>query len=298
MNLQIITGTLNRHMDVRTAASQGCGRPFLLLPHPIPGPACPLRLLGDRSPESHNLRWVFRRRPREYALIKRTSRFRLNPPLNSPATATPPSLSAIKPIKRGDRRLIGRESQARRDRRADLVTRRRVAQMTPEEMRRMLLTHELTGIKNRRAYAEDPAFPIQAAIDADSLKWFNDTLGHEVGDRVLRAIAAALNEVTPNAYHLAGDEFVIQSTSKKELLGMLSRIRSLLQRVTIEASGFDGSIFIKRGLEIAYGIGGSREESEKALAHAKKSREASGERAIRGEPPPSGLTRIPQERSK
>ena len=186
----------------------------------------------------------------EQALIKRTSKSHWSPSVDLSAEAAAPRLFAVRPTNRGDRRLASREDQARRDRRVDLVTRKRVAQMTPAEMRRTLLIHELTGIKNRRAYAEDPRLPIQVAIDADSLKWFNDTLGHQVGDRVLRAIAAALNEATPNAYHIAGDEFVIQGASEKEVLGMLSRIRERLREITIEANGLDGSLFIKRGLEI------------------------------------------------
>jgi PleD family two-component response regulator len=38
------------------------------------------------------------------------------------------------------------------DRRLDLEKRRRVAEMSSDEMRRLLLTSEVTGLPNRRAF--------------------------------------------------------------------------------------------------------------------------------------------------
>lgn len=196
------------------------------------------------------------------------------------------------PREGNDRRSEPRNDHGR-DRRIDLLARKRVAQMSPEEMKRTLLTHELTGIKNRRAYEESPMLPVQAAIDADSLKWFNDTMGHEAGDRVLRAIALALDESTPYAYHIAGDEFLVQGATEEEVRYAILYARRLLKQVTIEAAAPDGTVFRKTGLEISYGIGTGREASEAALARAKKWRETSGVRAARGEAPRAGLLRMP-----
>lgn len=191
-----------------------------------------------------------------------------------------------------DRRAATRQTGRQADRRVDLAARKRVAQMSPEEMKRTLLTHELTGIRNRRAYQEAEKLPVQAAVDADSLKWFNDTMGHEAGDRVLRAIAAALHAATAESYHIAGDEFLVQGRSEAEVHRAVLRARRLLRRVTIEARLADGTVIRKTGLEISYGIGASRGDSESALAQAKRAREASGARAARGEPPRRGLVRI------
>lgn len=185
-----------------------------------------------------------------------------------------------------------REGRVPVDRRVDLAGRKRVAQMTPDEMKRTLLTHELTGIRNRRAYDEAEKLPVQAAVDADSLKWFNDTMGHEAGDRMLRAIAAALDQATPEAYHIAGDEFLVQGPTEEEVHQVLARARRFLERITIESRLADGTIIRKTGLEISYGIGNSRTSSEEALARAKRRRERSGARAARGEAPRAGLVRL------
>lgn len=188
-----------------------------------------------------------------------------------------------------DRRSTDRRNYDGRDRRVDLDARKRVAQMSPDEMKRTLLTHELTGIKNRRAWEEAEPMPVQAAIDADSLKWFNDTMGHEAGDRMLRSIASALEAVTPHAYHMAGDEFVIQGESEREVREALSRARRILRGVTIESSLPNGTVVRKTGVDITFGIGTCRSSSESALRAAKAQREAAGDRAGRGQAPRGGL---------
>lgn len=197
--------------------------------------------------------------------------------------------------RRTDRRFEQRADQS--ERRIDAATRKRVAQMSPEEMQRTLLTHELTGIPNRRAYQEAEKLPVLAAVDADSLKWFNDTLGHEAGDQVLRTIARALAAATREAYHISGDEFLVQGRSEDEVRRAVLRARRLLQRATVQVRLPNGTVVRKLGLEISYGIGGDRIASEAALAQAKRLREASGARAPRGEPPRRGLVSFGTPRS-
>lgn len=178
------------------------------------------------------------------------------------------------------------------DRRVDYHCRKLVAQMSPEEMQRALMRHELTGLRNRRAYQEAEKLPVQAAVDADSLKWFNDAMGHEAGDHVLRAIASAFDAVTGEIYHIGGDEFLVQGHSEDEVRHVILRARRLLRRVTIGARLADGTVIRKTGVEISYGIGRSRADSEQALSQAKEARAASGVRAVRGEPPRRGVVRI------
>ena len=90
-----------------------------------------------------------------------------------------------------------------RERRVALKKRRHVAEMSPEEMRRELLTSEVTGLPNRRAFREAGAALAIAMSDVDGLKALNE-YGYEVGDAVLKAKADALREARLEAYHDKG----------------------------------------------------------------------------------------------
>ncbi|HEX6062567.1 MAG TPA: GGDEF domain-containing protein [Longimicrobiales bacterium] len=76
-------------------------------------------------------------------------------------------------------------------------------------------TDELTGLPGRRAFnytisSLQPPYAI-AVVDVDHFKTFNDTHGHEVGDQVLRMVAARLSRVGGGgvAYRSGGEEFTI-----------------------------------------------------------------------------------------
>jgi diguanylate cyclase len=85
------------------------------------------------------------------------------------------------------------------------------------EARNDAMRDELTGLLNRRGIIEtiaglDPARPRTLAVcDIDAFKAVNDGHGHEVGDRVLKVVAAALAEGC--APHLVGrwggEEFIV-----------------------------------------------------------------------------------------
>ncbi len=81
----------------------------------------------------------------------------------------------------------------------------------------------LTGLPNRRAFEEELAreaaraarsgAPLSVAIlDVDRFKAVNDTLGHEAGDNVLRAVARFLARHVREAdyvFRWGGDEFIV-----------------------------------------------------------------------------------------
>lgn len=85
------------------------------------------------------------------------------------------------------------------------------------EARNDAMRDELTGLLNRRGIVEhvaalDPARPRTLAVcDIDAFKAINDGHGHEVGDRVLKVVAAALAQGC--APHLVGrwggEEFIV-----------------------------------------------------------------------------------------
>src|ERR1700691_1976350 len=95
-----------------------------------------------------------------------------------------------------------------------------------EEELAFLATHDpLTGLPNRTlildrveqmlARSRRKQTPVAALfVDLDNFKSINDTLGHEVGDELLRAVAARLDGVvraTDAFGRLGGDEFVVVS---------------------------------------------------------------------------------------
>lgn len=171
------------------------------------------------------------------------------------------------------------------ERRTDTATRQRVAQMTPEQMQRELLTDELTGLPNRRAYDEAPRKKTQASIDVDSLKFVNDTFGHETGDALLKEVASALQKSGVEAYRRSGDEFVAQGDDEAALDAALGAARKALASVTLEYTAPDGTVHTYTGPGFSYGKGQDAGAAEAGLQQDKAAREASGQRAARGAVP-------------
>jgi GGDEF domain-containing protein len=100
---------------------------------------------------------------------------------------------------------------------------------------------ELTSLPGRRAFNET-ILQLQApysiaVVDIDHFKRFNDTYGHEVGDHVLRMVAARLDRVTGGGqgYRVGGEEFTILFPGKPldEVVPHLEQLR-----VVIESSSF------------------------------------------------------------
>lgn len=76
----------------------------------------------------------------------------------------------------------------------------------------------LTGLNNRLAYDEmlehlrGKEFPVGVGfLDINGLKWINDTLGHDTGNKVIQKICTILNEHIEQQYiyRISGDEFVM-----------------------------------------------------------------------------------------
>lgn len=79
----------------------------------------------------------------------------------------------------------------------------------------MAFKDDLTGLPGRRALNEQLAklgrnYTI-AMMDVDHFKKFNDTYGHDIGDQVLKMVAAKIRRVTGGgkAYRYGGEEFTI-----------------------------------------------------------------------------------------
>jgi GGDEF domain-containing protein len=168
-----------------------------------------------------------------------------------------------------------------RERRVALTMRRYVAEMSPEEMRRELLTSEVTGLPNRRAFNEAGAALAVAMSDLDGLKALNK-YGYEVGNAILKAKGEALREASLEAYHDKGDEFLCRGTHIKELAAKLKRARAILRNRTILVDRADGSAVAITGADFSYGVGQDIDDAESRLRSHKAQRENRGELA-RGE---------------
>jgi len=91
------------------------------------------------------------------------------------------------------------------------------------EIRQLSLTDELTGLYNRRGFFFLANQQIKIAkrreilfyivfIDLDGLKQVNDSLGHEIGDKMIVSTAQILNQTFRDSdiiARLGGDEFVL-----------------------------------------------------------------------------------------
>ena len=118
----------------------------------------------------------------------------------------------------------------------------------------------LTGLYNRSAFEkfrqelplEDMALLL---IDVDHFKTVNDTYGHDVGDRALRAVAAILRESFRSedlVCRIGGDEFaVIMAHAGKELRDLIAG--KILRANDRLAQGGDGLPALSLSVGVAFG---------------------------------------------
>lgn len=121
-----------------------------------------------------------------------------------------------------------------------------------EELKNLATTDALTGTYNRRAILEmaqvdyqkclDEELPFSVLlIDIDHFKQVNDQYGHEVGDRVIRAVVNACSDIlrTNNIGHigrLGGEEFVIllPTLDQKEAQSVAEQLRACVEKEPIQ----------------------------------------------------------------
>ncbi|MBP0617157.1 putative bifunctional diguanylate cyclase/phosphodiesterase [Jiella mangrovi] len=100
----------------------------------------------------------------------------------------------------------------------------------------------VTGLFNRRYVetrlpelcARDTSLGTIIAIDLDGFKKVNDLLGHQVGDKLLAAIAGRLTDTLPMAIcaRIGGDEFLVVAprASEAELVGIGRKLHEAIGR--------------------------------------------------------------------
>jgi diguanylate cyclase (GGDEF)-like protein len=122
-----------------------------------------------------------------------------------------------------------------RTRGAELAQYQAQLEAANDRLRDLVVTDELTGLRNRRAFEERLAFEFSMArrkkrdltvvlIDADNFKMVNDRLGHQAGDSVLQQLARVLQEtvrLTDLAVRFGGEEFAAILPENTEHGGLL-----------------------------------------------------------------------------
>ena len=124
---------------------------------------------------------------------------------------------------------------------------------------------QMTGLQNRRAYAEKTGqlskhLPVPCTVvmaDINGLKEANDTLGHEAGDELIIGAAECLRKSfdgIDTVYRLGGDEFtVIIEKSETEAKKCLERMEKI-------CADWKGQFV--NGISISYGTASTEEFSD------------------------------------
>ncbi len=110
-----------------------------------------------------------------------------------------------------------------RERKQELERYQEEMQAANEQLRRLSVTDELTGLRNRRAFEERLLLEFSMSrrrhrelavllIDVDNFKTINDRWGHGAGDAVLRRLGAVLRttiRLPDLVARYGGEEFVV-----------------------------------------------------------------------------------------
>ncbi|MGA8492217.1 MAG: hypothetical protein WB711_17450 [Terriglobales bacterium] len=156
------------------------------------------------------------------------------------------------------------------ERRVDHLRRKRITEMSPEEMRIALLVSDKTGLPNRRAFDEGATSPFVAMSDVNGLKALNEKFSYSAGDILIHRFAEVLTSVGLDAYHNHGDEFLCKGQSYQDLNQKLSQAQQLLRQQPFPVCALDERITTIEGADFCFGIGTNLEEAEVSLKHQKE----------------------------
>jgi len=116
--------------------------------------------------------------------------------------------------------------------------------LTRAELRQICRTDPLTGLPNRVLFQERleralarivyGEYVALLYIDIDGFKRVNDTLGHRIGDELLKSVAVSLSDCldkTDIVARLGGDEFVVVQTTVKRSEDVIALVTRIYQSI-------------------------------------------------------------------
>jgi len=138
---------------------------------------------------------------------------------------------------------------------ADIIAAAVAALRLRERLRQQSIRDVLTGLYNRRfleeamerelARAQRAGLPLSVLmLDVDHFKRFNDTYGHDVGDRVLQCVGRVLGQrvrVSDIACRYGGEEFTVLMPEAPPAAAR-ERAEQLRQAIETESANFDPRI--------------------------------------------------------
>jgi len=146
------------------------------------------------------------------------------------------------------------------------IERSRFYQKT-EELKKISITDSLTGLLNRRYFQERISEEIERSrrhhlplslimLDVDDFKSVNDTLGHPVGDEVLKIMARCLRNCIRTidvAARYGGEEFtvILPQTSKADAQTIADRICAEVYRMDLPFAKGDRKLLLSVSLGLA-----------------------------------------------
>lgn len=125
--------------------------------------------------------------------------------------------------------------------------------------------NQMTGLKNRRSFAEKiqllsdelPQNCTVVMLDVNGLKQTNDVFGHDAGDELIIGTAECIRAAFPeteDVFRLGGDEFCVIITESEEYI---KNSLAVLERVT---AGYQGKFV--NAISISWGTASSRDSAD------------------------------------
>ncbi|WP_438873534.1 GGDEF domain-containing protein [Vibrio fluvialis] len=112
-------------------------------------------------------------------------------------------------------------------------------------------TDNLTKLRNRRSLYRRfrrglPGKTTLVYLDMNQFKPINDNYGHEIGDKVLKQLAARINQVWKGkSYRIGGDEFILVGEARgDELQAIIDQLQSFLFICTERDVSFDVTVAV------------------------------------------------------